>query len=73
MFEKLIFYIFTEHRGKAIGIILGLIASLLFISYGFWRTIFIMLCIALGYFIGKKIDDHADIETWFRNLLNKKY
>ncbi|MEA1960247.1 MAG: DUF2273 domain-containing protein [Bacillota bacterium] len=73
MFEKLILYIFTEHRGKAIGILLGLVASLLFISYGFWRTIFIMICIALGYFIGKKIDEHADIETWLKNLLKQKY
>ena len=73
MFEKLILYIFTEHRGKAIGIILGLAASILFISYGFWQTIFIMLMIALGYFIGKKIDDHTDIEAWIKHLFKDKY
>ncbi len=73
MFEKLLQYIFTEHRGKAIGVILGLVASILFITYGFWRTIFIIVCIALGYFIGKKLDDHTDIEAWIKNLFKQKY
>lgn len=72
MLEKIILYIITEHRGKAVGIILGLIASILFISYGFWRTIFIVFCIVLGYQIGKKLDDNADLETWMKNLFKSK-
>lgn len=43
MLEKIILYIMTEHRGKAIGITLGLVASILFVSYGFWQTIFYSL------------------------------
>src|SRR5665647_208777 len=44
MLEKIMLYVITEHRGKTIGILLGLVASILFISYGFWRTIFIAVC-----------------------------
>ena len=72
MFEKTIIYLFTEHRGKVIGIIFGLLASILFISYGFWRTIFIILCVLAGYFIGKKIDDNTNLEVWIKNLFKEK-
>lgn len=73
MFEKLFWYVITEHRGKVIGISLGLLASILFINYGFWRTVFVIACIVMGYFIGKKIDESADLETWVRNLFKEKY
>lgn len=72
MFEKMILYLITEHRGKVIGIILGLLASILFINYGFWRSIFVIICILLGYFIGKKIDDNTNLEVWIKNLFKEK-
>jgi uncharacterized membrane protein len=72
MFEKVIIYLFTEHRGKLIGVLLGLLASVLFISYGFWRTIFVILCIFAGYFIGKKIDDNSNLEVWIKKLFKEK-
>lgn len=68
MFEKLLIYIMDEHRGKAIGVTLGLLASILFISFGFWQTIFIVLCILVGYQVGKKIDEQVDLELWIKNL-----
>jgi len=68
MIEKVIVYILTEHRGKTIGVALGLLASILFISFGFWRTIFIVFCILAGYQIGKKLDENADLEIWIKNL-----
>jgi uncharacterized membrane protein len=71
MFEKMIVYLMTEHRGKVIGVLLGLLASILFISYGFWRTIFIMFCIFVGYYIGKKIDDNTNIEAWIRKFFKQ--
>jgi len=73
MFEKMLMFLLTEHRGKVIGVCLGLLASILFINYGFLRTLFIIACILLGYFIGKKIDENANIELWFKNLFKEKY
>ena len=72
MLEKIILYVITEHRGKTIGILLCLAASILFISYGFWRTIFIVFCIVVGYLIGKKLDENADLEVWMKNLFKSK-
>lgn len=73
MWENLFRIIFEEHRGKAIGIILGLLASILFISYGFWRTIFIVVCIALGFFIGKEIDEKKNFDQWLKNIFKDKH
>lgn len=73
MFERFLLLILTEHRGKTIGILLGLIAAILFINYGFWRTLFIILCIALGYCIGKILDDNKNVEDWVKELFKQKY
>ncbi len=72
MLEKIILYIMTEHRGKAIGITLGLVASILFVSYGFWQTIFIAFCILAGYQISNKIDEQVDLEAWVKNLFKNR-
>jgi len=72
MLEKIVEYILNEHRGKAIGIFLGLVASILFISYGFWRTIFIVFCIMTGYLVGKKLDENANIDEWVKNLFKPR-
>ncbi len=73
MWENLFRIIFEQHRGKAIGILLGLLASILFISYGFWRTIFIIVCIALGFFIGKKIDENKNFDQWLKQIFKDKH
>jgi len=73
MWENLLRIIFEQHRGKAIGILLGLLASILFISYGFWRTIFIIVCIALGFFIGKEIDENKNFDQWLKQIFKDKH
>lgn len=72
MLEKILLYLMEEHRGKTIGILLGLVASILFIAYGFWRTLFIILCIVLGYYIGKKFDQNERWDQWIQQFLRKK-
>lgn len=72
MWENILRIIFEQHRGKAIGIVLGLIASVLFISYGFWRTIFIIVCISLGFFIGKEIDEKKNFDQWLKRMFKDK-
>ncbi|MDD2510250.1 MAG: DUF2273 domain-containing protein [Syntrophomonas sp.] len=72
MGEKLLLLILEEHRGKALGILLGLIASILFITYGFWRSLFIVFCIILGFFIGKKIDENQSFDNWLRQMFKDR-
>ncbi|NLB51535.1 MAG: DUF2273 domain-containing protein [Syntrophomonadaceae bacterium] len=68
MLERLLTQIFEEHRGKAIGVIIGLLAAILFLSFGFWRALFIILCIIIGYFIGKRIDEDQNFNQWIKKL-----
>ena len=72
MGEKLLLLILEEHRGKALGILLGLIASILFISYGFWRSLFVIFCIVLGFFIGKRIDENQSFDNWLRQMFKDR-
>jgi uncharacterized membrane protein len=72
VWEKLLVFVLEEHRGKAIGILLGLIASILFISFGFWKTLFIILCIVIGYFLGKSLDDNKSFDKWLKHLFKDK-
>lgn len=41
---------------KWIGALIGLICALLFILLGFWETLFVFLCVGLGYLIGQRLD-----------------
>ncbi|MGI5921980.1 MAG: DUF2273 domain-containing protein [Syntrophomonadaceae bacterium] len=72
MWEKILTYILQEHRGKTIGIILGLVASLLILTYGFWRSVFIIFCIVLGYFIGKRLDENKSFDSWLKQMFKDK-
>jgi uncharacterized membrane protein len=72
MWEKILVYILQEHRGKTIGIVLGLIASIIFITYGFWRSIFVIFCIVVGYLIGKKIDENKSFDSWLKQMFKEK-
>lgn len=62
LFEKII----ENHRGKALGVFLGLAFGWFAISYGFFKAIFVALCIIIGYFIGRGIDERFD----FRRALD---
>lgn len=72
MWERIVDEIITRHRGKAIGILLGLAASVLVVSVGFWKTVFIVICIGLGYLLGKNIDEDKDMELWLKRIFKDK-
>jgi len=57
--------IIQKNRGKAAGIILGLIFGWFAITYGILKAIFVSLCILAGYYIGKQVDRRADLREIF--------
>jgi len=65
--EKLMGELLKHHRGKMLGILLGLVFGLLTAFFGFWRAAFIVICIMIGYIIGKKLDEQKS----FKSLLEK--
>ena len=61
-----------RHYGKIIGCLVGLLFALSVVKYGFWRSIFILACLGIGYYIGKKVDDKVDIRQAVDNLFKSK-
>ncbi|AIS52378.1 hypothetical protein TKV_c12070 [Thermoanaerobacter kivui] len=63
------FEVFKENKGKIIGVILGFIVALSILLIGFFKTIFIGICIIGGYYIGKKIDEGENIANLVDSIL----
>lgn len=64
--------IIRKHLGKAAGIMLGLIYGLLAIKYGFFKALFVVICAALGYYIGKRLDEKVDLREIFSRLFRER-
>jgi uncharacterized membrane protein len=57
----------AEHWGKIVGGLAGLIVGLVFIIFGFWRSLFIFLCVGLGVYLGMILDRNESL----RGLLQR--
>ncbi|MHC1746079.1 MAG: DUF2273 domain-containing protein [Negativicutes bacterium] len=65
--------IWEQHSGKIIGATAGLLIGILIITFGFFRTLFVLLCIIAGFIIGKKIDEKEDLMDILDKLLPPGY
>lgn len=65
--EKVLEY-YESHKGEIIGAGSGLIFATLILVFGFWRMIFIILCSAGGWYLGKKAYEN---KNFFSELLAK--
>jgi len=73
MDRKLFEEIWQQHSGKIVGVALGFILGVLIICFGFFRTLFVMLCVAAGFVVGKRIDEKEDILEILDKLLPPGY
>lgn len=69
MFAKL----WEEHPGTLLGLILGVIAGLIFILVGFWKTIIFVGFVGTGLFIGKRFDKQGDLKDILEEILPDKF
>ncbi|GFN23319.1 DUF2273 domain-containing protein [Thermanaeromonas sp. C210] len=63
---------YRQHRGKVWGVGLGLLFGLGVALMGLARTVFIALCIALGYSIGRRIDKGEDPAEWWERFFGRR-
>ncbi|MGI6129930.1 MAG: DUF2273 domain-containing protein [bacterium] len=52
-----------RHGGKILFTCLGLVFGLVVLSKGFFAAIFLLLCLAVGYFVGKQVDEGENL-SW---------
>lgn len=60
-----------NHQGKIIGVFIGFLAGIFLLTIGFFKTLILFLCIGVGYYFGKKIDNKENIADFIDRILNQ--
>ncbi len=70
---ELLAEIWQSHSGKITGILVGMFLGVFILLFGFFQTMFVMLCMIAGYVVGKRIDEKEDIMDILGKLLPPGY
>lgn len=73
MDRQLLEEIWQQHSGKIVGVTIGFILGVLILIFGFFQTLFVLLCVIAGYIVGKRIDEKEDIMDILDKLLPPGY
>lgn len=65
--EKLLEF-YENHKGEVIGSGVGLVIALSVLAMGLLKLLFIVLCVCLGYYLGKNMFRDKD---YLKNLMDK--
>ncbi|MFP4661896.1 MAG: DUF2273 domain-containing protein [Halanaerobiales bacterium] len=65
--------IFTYNKGKIVGALTGFLFGLLVLIIGFWKTILVLICTLLGYYIGSRWDLEGDFQKILDKLLPPQF
>ena len=60
MWNEILNDLWRVYRGRLLGSVFGLFIGAMFLILGFLQTIFLLICISAGFFIGNKIDKKED-------------
>jgi len=52
--------LWQNHRGKLVGSLLGLVFAAFVMWVGFLWTVFVFICVIVGFWVGKRMDDHKE-------------
>ena len=61
----------AEHPGKLIGTITGFFIGLLVVLLGFWKAFVLSLFTGLGFWLGKRQDDHKNLLDWLGRFFER--
>ena len=73
MWNEILNDLWRVYRGRLLGSVFGLFIGGMFLILGFLQTIFLLICISAGFFIGNKIDKKEDLLEWLDRLLPPGY
>ena len=57
--------------GRLLGVGVGLLLALTVLQYGLLRTVFILMVVAIGYFIGLRVDEAGGLGVFFERLTRR--
>lgn len=61
----------NRNPGRAVGIFTGLLVGVFLFSLGIFKTLLILLFMAIGYYLGRSRDDNVSIITEVTNFFKK--
>ncbi len=73
MWNEILSDLWRVYRGRLLGSVFGLFIGAMFLILGFFQTIFLLICISAGFFIGNKVDKKEDLLEWLDRLLPPGY
>lgn len=73
MFNEIIADIWKNYRGRVLCSFVGLSVGVLVLWLGFFQAMFLIICVAAGFFLGHKLDNNEDILEWLDRLLPPGY
>lgn len=65
--------LWNEHRGKCIGTALGFVLGIVYLFNGFWDMIIFASLLALGFYVGLKIDSRENLWEVIDRILPGKF
>lgn len=65
--EKLLEF-YNSHRWEINGALIGIGVASTILIINFFRTLFIVICAGIGYYIGKRVSEDKD---YIKNLLDR--
>ena len=57
------------YKGRILGLVGGLFAAVLVLTVGVVAALFILLCMGIGYYIGRRYDNKQPIEELINDIL----
>ncbi len=64
-------YQLEEHCGRTIGVVIGFIVALSVLIFGFFTTLFVVICMAIGLYVGNLIDKQDGFSDDFLYKIQK--
>jgi len=62
-----------EYQGRIIGTAVALVVGIVYIFFGFFKTLIFSLIIFIGYYIGKKFDERENFLEIIYNILPDRF
>jgi uncharacterized membrane protein len=64
--------LWDRHRGKILGVFLGLAFGWFAITYGLLKAVFVALCVGAGYYLGKRLDEQWNLRELVRRFWRER-
>lgn len=66
---KFFFDNMENYRGKLLGAFVGFLIALAILLLGVFKSLFIIFCTGIGYYIGKLLDEKTDLRELLDRIL----